>query len=73
MTYERVRKSIEKKPVKLARYEKFNKPLPRKFGKNAYKCRKCGKKAGLIRKYGLEYCRQCFREEAEKLGFRKFN
>lgn len=73
MTYEKVRKSIENKPVKLARYEKFNKALPRKHGKNVHKCRKCGRKAGLIRKYGLEYCRQCFREEAEKLGFRKFD
>lgn len=72
MTYERVRKSVEKKPVKLARYEKFNKPSPRKFGKNIHPCRRCGKRAGVIRKYGLMYCRQCFREEAEKLGFRKY-
>ena len=73
MTYERVRKSIKDKPVKLARYERFNKTLPRKHGKSVRPCRKCGKRAGVIRKYGLMYCRQCFREEAEKLGFRKFN
>ena len=72
MTYEKVRKSIKNKPVKLARYEKFNKPLPRKHGKVVNPCRKCGKRAGVIRKYGLMYCRQCFRENAEKLGFRKF-
>jgi small subunit ribosomal protein S14 len=73
MTYERVRKSIEKKPVKLARYEKFNKSLPRKTGKNIHPCRKCGRTRGVIRKYGLSYCRQCFREEASKLGFRKYS
>ena len=73
MTYERVRKSIENKPVKLARYDKFNKPLPRKHGKNVHVCRKCGKRAGIIRKYGLLYCRQCFREDAEKIGFRKYD
>ena len=72
MTYERVRKSIEKKPVRLARYEKFNKPKARKFGKTVRACRKCGKTRGVVRKYGLDYCRQCFREEAEKLGFRKY-
>ncbi len=73
MTFEKVRKSIENKPVKAARYDRFNKTKDRKFGKNVRECRKCGKKAGLIRKYGLLYCRQCFREEAEKLGFRKFD
>ena len=73
MTFEKVRKSIENKPAKVARYDRFNKPLPRKHGKNVHKCRKCGKRAGLIRKYGLVYCRQCFREDAEKLGFRKFD
>ena len=73
MTYERVRKQIAGKPTKLARYERFNKPADRKTGKNAFKCRKCGKTSGVIRKYGLLYCRQCFREEAEKLGFRKYS
>ena len=73
MTYERVRKSIENKPIKLARYEKFNKARVRKHGKITHPCRKCNKKAGVIRKYGLMYCRQCFREQAEKLGFRKYD
>jgi len=73
MTYERVKKQIEGKPVKLARFQKFNAPKKRKFGKNVYKCRKCGRTGGIIRKYGLVYCRQCFREEAEKLGFKKYS
>jgi len=73
MSYEKVRKQIEHKPIKLARYEKFNSRKKRKFGKTVYPCRKCGKTRGVIRKYGLIYCRQCFREEAEKLGFRKYS
>jgi small subunit ribosomal protein S14 len=27
----------------------------------------------VIRSYGLVLCRQCFREVAEKLGFRKYD
>jgi ribosomal protein S14 len=73
MSYERIRKQIEHKPTKLARYDKFNKSKERKFGKGVHKCRKCGRTGGLIRKYGLLYCRQCFREDAEKLGFRKYS
>lgn len=73
MTRQRVRKQIEEKPIKTARFDKFNEPKKRKSGKNINPCRKCGKKKGVIRKYGLIYCRQCFREEAEKLGFRKYS
>lgn len=35
-------------------------------------CRRCGRKGGIIRKYNLMYCRQCFREIAEELGFKKY-
>jgi len=71
MGYERITKQVANKPVKLSRMERFNKPMQRKFGKSIYKCRKCGRTGGMIRKYGLLYCRQCFREEAKKLGFEK--
>ena len=73
MSRKRVRKQIEGKQVKLKRFEKFNEPKDRKSGKNIHPCRKCGKRSGVIRKYGLMYCRQCFREEAEKLGFKKYS
>lgn len=73
MSYERVRKQIENKPETLARFEKFNKARDRKFGKGTFKCRNCNRHGGIIRKYGLVYCRQCFREEAEKLGFKKYS
>ncbi|MBI4175834.1 MAG: 30S ribosomal protein S14 [Candidatus Aenigmarchaeota archaeon] len=73
MTYERVFKSIAHKPVKAARYKKFNKSKPRKFGRMLKRCRKCNRTGGMNHKYGLNYCRQCFREDAEKLGFRKYS
>ncbi|KAI7935067.1 hypothetical protein MJO28_016291 [Puccinia striiformis f. sp. tritici] len=33
----------------------------------------CNHTAGLIRKYGLNICRQCFRERAAAIGFSKHN
>lgn len=45
----------------------------RKFGKAAYRCRRCNRTGAVIRKYGLMYCRQCMREVAKGLGFKKYN
>ncbi len=45
---------------------------PRKFGKGARWCRRCGQYPALIRSYDIMLCRQCFREVAEKLGFKKY-
>ena len=36
------------------------------------KCRICGRKQALIKKYNLVVCRQCFREVARDLGFEKY-
>ncbi len=36
------------------------------------RCRICGRKQAIIRKYGLIVCRQCFREVARNLGFEKY-
>lgn len=33
--------------------------------------RVCGNYGGIIRKYGLDICRQCFREKADAIGFVK--
>lgn len=41
-------------------------------GEKGRVCRFCGSKNGLIRKYGLNICRRCFREKAEELGFKKY-
>ncbi|RYP13613.1 hypothetical protein DL765_006814 [Monosporascus sp. GIB2] len=44
---------------------------PHGYGKGSRSCRVCTHKAGLIRKYGLNLCRQCFREKATDVGFVK--
>lgn len=44
----------------------------RKYGKGSRHCIRCGTYDGLIRRYGLNICRQCFREVAEQLGFKKY-
>ncbi|KAK6512121.1 40S ribosomal protein S29 [Arthrobotrys musiformis] len=44
---------------------------PRTYGKGARACRVCAHQAGLIRKYGLNICRQCFRERSKDIGFTK--
>nr|AAN71113.2 AT28563p [Drosophila melanogaster] len=35
--------------------------------------RACSNRHGLIRKYGLNICRQCFREYANDIGFKKLD
>uniref|UniRef100_A0A8C7INH3 Small ribosomal subunit protein uS14 n=1 Tax=Oncorhynchus kisutch TaxID=8019 RepID=A0A8C7INH3_ONCKI len=44
---------------------------PRKFGQGSRSCRVCSNRHGLIRKYGLNMCRQCFRQYANDIGFVK--
>uniref|UniRef100_A0A061RP44 Small subunit ribosomal protein S29e n=1 Tax=Tetraselmis sp. GSL018 TaxID=582737 RepID=A0A061RP44_9CHLO len=44
---------------------------PKGYGKGSRSCRVCGNQHGLIRKYGLNICRQCFREYAKDIGFQK--
>jgi len=44
-----------------------------KFGRGANQCRRCGRKQGLVRKYGIYLCRQCFREIAPDMGFSKYS
>ena len=37
----------------------------------SFPSRVCANRHGLIRKYGLHMCRQCFRENAAEIGFLK--
>jgi ribosomal protein S14 len=50
----------------------MSKVRTKSFGKGSRKCTRCGTFGGLIRRYGLNVCRQCFREIAVDLGFKKF-
>jgi len=48
---------------------------PKNYGKGSRSCRVTGRKGGngLIRKYGIDMKRQCFRERALDIGFMKYN
>ena len=35
--------------------------------------RSCGRKRGMIRRHGLRLCRQCFRDTAPEIGFKKYS
>jgi small subunit ribosomal protein S14 len=51
-----------------------NKPKKeRKYGRGSRTCQRCGCYGPIIRKLGLNLCRRCFREKAEKLGFKKYS
>ncbi len=52
---------------------KVKAPKERKFGKGALRCRRCGTHEAIIRMYGINLCRRCFREVAETMGFKKYN
>nr|MDO8114418.1 30S ribosomal protein S14 [Candidatus Sigynarchaeota archaeon] len=40
---------------------------------NGVRCRRCGTFRGVIRAYGLDICRRCFREVAPDLKFHKYH
>ncbi|VDQ08372.1 unnamed protein product [Trichobilharzia regenti] len=46
---------------------------PKNYGQGSRCCRVCANRHGLIRKYGLHMCRQCFRQYASVIGFKKFD
>jgi small subunit ribosomal protein S14 len=69
----KVLKQLVSKPGKLAKYSKYSVPRNRKNSVLQKKCVRCGRTGGHISKYGLHLCRQCFREVASKIGFKKFN
>ncbi|CAA2972283.1 40S ribosomal S29 [Olea europaea subsp. europaea] len=46
---------------------------PKTYGPGSRTCRVCGNPHGIIRKYGLMCCRQCFRSNAKEIGFIKIS
>ena len=36
-------------------------------------CVLCDRKRGLVRRYGMNLCSQCFRDKAIELGFKKYD
>jgi len=70
--HKKVFKQLKAKPTKLKKFLKHNAPKKRSCGKSLKKCRRCGRMGAHIGKYGLDLCRQCFRQIATKIGFKKY-
>ena len=71
--WKKIAKQLKDKPVKLAKFTKFNKPKDRKMGLAARRCERCGRFGAHMSQYNLNLCRQCFREIAVEIGFKKYN
>lgn len=71
--YRKMFKQLKAKPAKLKKFIKHNAPKKRGCGIALRKCRRCGRTRAHIRSYGLGLCRQCFREIAKKIGFKKYS
>ena len=71
--YRKIFKQLKAKQVVLKKFLKHNAPKERSCGINLKRCIRCGRTRGHIRKYGLNLCRQCFREIATKIGFKKYS
>ncbi|MBR9690088.1 30S ribosomal protein S14 [Candidatus Woesearchaeota archaeon] len=56
----------------MQKFQKNNVPKQRSCGIAKKKCRRCGRNRAHIDKYSLNLCRQCFREIATDLGFKKY-
>jgi len=71
--WKKILKQLRGKPAIMQKFLKHNKPKERKFGIAVKKCERCGRYGAHLSQYGLNLCRQCFRELAEELGFKKFS
>ena len=71
--YKKMFKQLIAKPVKYKKFLKHNSPKPKKFGVGSRKCKRCGRYGAHIQKYGMHLCRQCFRDIATEIGFKKFS
>ena len=66
-------KQLERKPAVKTKFIKHCKPKERKTGIAVKKCERCGRFGAHISSYGLNLCRQCFREIAVEIGFKKYS
>jgi len=64
---------LKSKPAVANKFIKHCKPKERKTGIAKYKCERCGRFGAKVGQYRLNFCRQCFREIAEEIGFKKYS
>ncbi len=71
-SFDKILKVHANNPAKRARFLKFNKHKMTSHDRRANPCIRCGRAEAHISVQGLDYCRQCFREVAPELGFKKY-
>jgi small subunit ribosomal protein S14 len=71
--YTKTMSQISHKTGTLKKFKKHNTIKKRSCGRNLHKCVRCGRTAAHIKSYSLHLCRQCFRNIASKIGFKKYN
>ena len=71
--WRKITKQLRKKPAVMKKFLKHCKPKERKTGIAARKCERCGRFGAHLKQYNLNLCRQCFREIAEEIGFKKYS
>ena len=71
--WNKVLKQIKNKPAKAQKFLKHSKPKKRTTGLALKKCERCGRFGAHLSQYNLNLCRQCFREIAEEIGFKKYS
>lgn len=71
--WRKITKQLKNKPVVLQKFIRHNKPKERTSGIAKRKCERCGRFGAHLNQYNLNLCRQCFREIAEEIGFRKYS
>jgi small subunit ribosomal protein S14 len=71
--WNKVTKQLKGKPAVLNKFLRHCKPKERKSGVAKKKCERCGRFGAHLSQYNLNLCRQCFREIAEEIGFKKYS
>ena len=71
--WKKTTKQLRRKPAVLRKFIRHNKPKERKIGITVKKCERCGRFGAHLNQYNLNLCRQCFREIAEEIGFKKYS
>jgi small subunit ribosomal protein S14 len=71
--WNKIARQLKGKPAKLKKFLKHNKPKDRKNGIASKKCENCGRFGAHVGQYNINLCRQCFRDLALDLGFRKYS
>lgn len=72
-SYKKAFTQLDKKPVVKKKYIKHNAQKSRACGIALKPCKRCGRYGAHVGQYDINMCRQCFREMAKIIGFKKFN